>query len=251
MRSWHVLGGRQFGGADQFYVRLIQALNDRPDHEALAINRRRSAVAAALDGACGQRHLPFANKYDRYTTWRLGRWIGRERPDVVQTYMGRATRLTRVPRGSGTIHVARLGGYYKIRGYYEHADAWVGNTQGVCDYLVRQGLPAERVFKIGNFVPERDGAITAQETQHLRHRLGIPDDALVLFTLGRFIEVKGFDDLLQAFARMPASLQGRPLFLVLAGDGPLGQPLHSLAMRLGVQRRVVWPGVGPAARPLL
>lgn len=242
MRSWHVLGSRQFGGADQFYVRLIQALNEEPDHHVLAINREGVPAALALAGDCEQRHLPLANKYDRYTTWRLGRWIARERPDIVQTYMGRATRLTRVPSPAASVHIARLGGYYKIRGYYEHAHAWVGNTQGVCDYLVREGLPASRVFKIGNFVPEREASADAQESVRLRRDLDIPDDALVLFTLGRFIGVKGFDDLLEAFARMPSSSHDRPLYLIVAGDGPLKQPLHELAGRLNVETRVRWPG---------
>lgn len=242
MRSWHVLGGRQFGGADQFYVRLVRALNEREGHQALAVNREDVPVARALAGSCEQRHLPFANKYDRYTTWRLRHWIARERPDIVQTYMGRATRLTRVPRSAPSVHVARLGGYYKIRGYYEHAHAWVGNTQGVCDYLVREGLPSSRVFKIGNFVPERDPDVGSREIARLRRDRNIPDDALVVFTLGRFIDIKGFDDLLKAFAKLPTTLHGRPLHLIIAGDGPLKQPLHELADRLDVQTRVHWPG---------
>ena len=50
--------------------------------------------------------------------------------------------------------MARLGGYYKIDGYYRHAHAWVGNTQDICDFMVKEGLPPERVFYIGNFVPQ-------------------------------------------------------------------------------------------------
>lgn len=242
MQSWHVLGSRQFGGADQFYVRLIEALDQRDGHRAVAINRPGSPVAAALAGRAPQRHLPFANKWDRYTTWRLARWVRAERPDIVQTYMGRASRLTRVPRGLGAAHVCRLGGYYKIRGYYEHADAWVGNTRGVCDYLVREGLPAGAIFHIGNFVPEREPPQDAAARAELRARHGLPDDALMLFTLGRFIDIKGFDDLLRALARLPASLHGRPVHLVIAGDGPLRDSLHALCSELGLDPRVHWIG---------
>src|SRR5690625_3524083 len=108
--------------------------------------------------------------------------------------MGRATRLTRLPPSSSAVHIARLGGYYKIRGYYEHAHAWVGNTKALCDYLVREGLPAARVFHIGNFVAE-PATVSDDELATLRMQLGLPDDALVLMTLGRFIDIKGFDDL--------------------------------------------------------
>ena len=160
--SIHVLGGRQFGGADQFYVRLIRALRDA-GQEVTAINRVGSPVAQALahDGVA-QVHFPFANGWDAWTAWRLRALIGAREPCVVQTYMGRATRLTRLPATSRAIHIARLGGYYKIDGYYRHAHAWIGNTKALCDYLVQSGLPAERVFLIGNFVPDPVGASPAQ-----------------------------------------------------------------------------------------
>lgn len=242
MESWHVLGGRQFGGADQFYVRLIEALNERDRHRVVAINRPGSPVAAALQGRVPQHHLPFADKWDRYTTWRLRRWLRSRQPDIVQTYMGRASRLTRVPRRARTTHVCRLGGYYKIDGYYEHADAWIGNTRGVCDYLVRQGLPARAVYHIGNFVPEREPPRDAAARTALLRRHTVPDDALILFTLGRFIDIKGFDDLLRALARLPASVHNRPLHLFIAGDGPLRESLHTLCRELALDARVHWLG---------
>jgi glycosyltransferase involved in cell wall biosynthesis len=64
----------------------------------------------------------------------------------------------------------------------------------------------------------------------------------VIFSLGRFIGIKGFDDLLRAFARLPSELEGRPLFLVVAGEGPLAQELAGLARTLGMEARVKWPG---------
>jgi len=241
MKTIHVLGSRQYGGADRFYVRLVEALN-AAGHEALAVNRPGSPVARALaQRGLRQVALPFANKWDVTTTLRLARLVTRERPVAVQTYMGRATRLTRIPRRSAAVHVARLGGYYKIRGYYEHCDAWVGNTRGVCDYLVREGLPADRVFHVGNFVPEAR-AVDADELATLRVELSMPADALVLFTLGRFIDIKGFDDLLEAFALLPRAYAGRPLHLVIVGDGPLAASLRAVCERLDLTGRVHWPG---------
>lgn len=239
--SVHVLGSRQFGGADRFYVRLVEALNEA-GYPALAINRPGSPVGEALgQSGAPQRQLPLANGWDLYSMWRLRRILQADPPRVVQSYMGRGTRLTRVPRKLPTVHVARLGGYYKISGYYEHADAWVGNTRGVCDYLLRAGFPAERIFLIGNFVAEPEPPNPAAAAT-LREHLGLPADALVLFSLGRFIDIKGFDDLLQAFAAMPAEIKGFPLWLVLVGDGPLRSMLENQARDLGVSARVVFAG---------
>ena len=239
--SIHVLGSRQFGGADQFCVRLVRALRDA-GQPVTAVNRRGSPVAQALarDGV-EQIHLPLANSYDLWTVWRLRRMVSGREPCIVQTYMGRATRLTRLPAKSRAVHVARLGGYYKIDGYYRHAHAWIGNTKALCDHLVKEGLPAARVFHIGNFVPDPIVA-TADATAALRRQWAVPAAAWVLFTLGRLIGLKGFADLLEALARMPREVAGRPVVLLVAGSGPLESELRAHTTRLGLDDRVRWLG---------
>lgn len=240
-RSIHVLGSRQFGGADQFYVRLVRALNEAGER-VLAVNRKGSPVAQAL-GAEGidQLHVPLANGWDLWSVWLLRNLVARHDPCVVQTYMGRATRLTRLPRNSGAVHVARLGGYYKIDGYYRHCHAWIGNTRGICDYLVRSGLPVDRVHQIGNFVPDAIRP-AREELEQLRQTWNIPDDAWVVFALGRLIEVKGFEDLLRAVADMPRQIGGRPVVVLIAGDGSMATDLKSLAESLGLEDRIRWLG---------
>ena len=240
LRSIHVLGSHQLGGADWFFIRLVTALQ-RAGHPSLAVIRADSPVRQLLPPEIEQVHLPLASKWDLYSRWRLTRQIGQRQPDVVQSYMGRATRLTRLPRGSRALHVARLGGYYKIDGYYRHAHAWVGNTQDICDFMVREGLPRERVFYIGNFVPQ-PRAVSAEEARSLRKQLGLPDDAFVIFALGRMVVKKGFQDLLEAFARLDPTVGGRPLVLLIAGDGTQREPLTEVARQLGVASRVYWAG---------
>jgi len=239
--SLHILGSRQFGGADQFYVRLLGALHEA-GQRVIAVNRLDSPVAEALNpSTIEQVHLPLANQWDLWSVWRIRELVARQQPCIVQTYMGRATRLTRLPSKSKAVHIARLGGFYKIDGYYRHAHAWVGNTRGICDYLVKSGLPAERVFHIGNFVPD-PADFSSQYLEALRIEYDIPDDAFVLFALGRLIGKKGFDDLLHAFAELPAELNGRPLILLIAGDGPSADQLKTLSESLGLTPRVRWLG---------
>lgn len=239
--SLHVLGGRQFGGADQFYVRLVRALHDAGE-PVVAVNRAGTPVARELaDDPIEQIHLPMMAGWDLWSAWRLRKLAESRQPCIVQTYMGRATRLTRLPPRGPAVHVARLGGYYKIDGYYRHAHAWVGNTQGICDYLVREGLPADRVFLIGNFVPD---AISLKENEKaaLRREHGIPEEAVILLALGRLIEKKGFGDLLHALPHLPAEFGGRPLVVLIVGDGPLASDLKTLCTGLGLDARVRWLG---------
>jgi glycosyltransferase involved in cell wall biosynthesis len=240
IHSFHIIGSRQLGGAEQFYMRLIVALNEH-DHKAVALTRPTSPLCSALNEKIRQIHVPMRNGWDIFSVLAIRRFIQKEKPEIVQTYMGRATRLTRMPRHSKAIHVARLGGYYKIKGYYEHAQAWVGNTRGICDYLICNGMPASRVYHIGNFVEVMQPS-PAGNLDSIRRSLNIPGDAINIISLGRFNYKKGFEDLLDAFARLPIAAHGRPLYLLIAGDGPLRQALHSQAVGLGIHERIRWLG---------
>lgn len=61
-----------------------------------------------------------------------------------------------------------------------------------------------------------------------------------ILSVGRFIEKKGFDTLLQALARIKDG--GRDFQSILAGDGRLSDDLRSRADRLGLNGRVRFPG---------
>ncbi len=241
IQSLHIIGSRQIGGAERFFIRLVKALNQK-DHEAAPVIRPTSPLVEQSDTVSPQAFtVPMRNGWDLPSMLSIKRLIKKTSSPIVQTYMGRASRLTRLPRNSHSVHIARLGGYYKIDGYYRHADAWVGNTRGLCDYMTAEGLHAQRVFNIGNFVDIKPPS--SPETLHrLRESLTIPDDALILFSLGRLIDFKGFEDLLNAFALLPPEIGHRPLYLVIAGDGPQRQRLHEQTAALDLSGRVHWAG---------
>lgn len=241
MRSLHIIGSRRLGGAENFFLRLLPALSGHTGHEVIAVTRRNSLVDIHIDPTIQKHTVALRNGWDITSVLAIRRLVRVVRPDVVQTYMGRSTRLTRLPKGSAAIHVARLGGYYKIDGYYRHASAWIGNTRGICDYLIREGLPPGRVFQIGNFVPH-PLPTPAEKLLHLREALNIPQDAQVVFSLGRFVEQKGFYDLLTAFSKLSPTLDDRPRFLLLAGDGPLRSALQKHAKELSIESRIRFVG---------
>ncbi|MEW6444673.1 MAG: glycosyltransferase [Pseudomonadota bacterium] len=239
MRSMHLIASQTLGGAENFYLRLIHALR-APDHETLAVHRRGAMLGPLIETGVRRHRTSMLGPLDLLGRWHIRHLIRRERPDIVQTYMSRASGMTHVPRDAGAVHIARLGGFYKLK-YFRHADHWVGNTHGICDYLVRNGIPAGRVHFISNFVDEGRHA-SAEERSSTRRALDLPDDALTVMALGRFTRKKGFDVLLDAFARLPDTLDGRPLRLLILGDGDLAPALRRQAGQLGLDARVHWAG---------
>lgn len=239
MASLHIIGGKRLGGAELFYARLVNALHQR-GLATQAMTVPDSLTAAELEPTVPQLHVPMRGVWDLWSRWQISKAIRQSRPDIVQTYMGRATRLTCLPLGQPPVHIARLGGYYAPHGY-RHAHAWVVNSPGIHDHLIRHGFPPERVFYISNFVAPC--IPTAPEAlRSLRQELAIPAEALMVVAVGRLHPVKGFADLLNAFAAVPAWIHDRPVYLIIVGDGPLAIPLQRHAERLSIGDRVRWPG---------
>lgn len=240
IKSMHIIASQALGGAESFYMRLVRALHETDGHRVLAINRTGSAVGKLLAGEVPQAQVGMGGHFDLWSMWRIRQLIRQHRPEIVQTYMSRATDLTRVPRASHTVHIARLGGFYKLK-YFRHADYWVGNTRGICDYLIGHGLPSDKVFFISNFVDE-GRVVEEEERLAVRHSLSLPEDARIVLALGRFTRKKGFDVLLKALAYAPAEIGQRPVHLVLLGAGEEADALYRQAEQLGLAGRVHWTG---------
>jgi colanic acid/amylovoran biosynthesis glycosyltransferase len=68
------------------------------------------------------------------------------------------------------------------------------------------------------------------------------NDGFRLVTIGRFVEKKGFDDLLRAVAAIRLRI-AQPIRLDIWGDGPLKQRLEDLACELGLRNEVMFRGV--------
>lgn len=238
--SLHLIGSRTLGGAERWFIRFVNALADSGQPVAAGI-RKGSALTGQINARVVTQALPMKTVWDPWSRHAVNRMIDKHQPRIVQTYMGRATRLTRLPPKRGMVHVARLGGYYKLDGY-RHAHAWITNTLGLQRHLLEAGFPEERVFTIYNFVDEAPPSPATAALARLRGSLEIPDDAWVLMTPGRFVPVKGHASLLNAFASLPTEVAGRPLYLVLVGDGPLQAELHKQTLQLGIDGRVRWVG---------
>lgn len=109
------------------------------------------------------------------------------------------------------------------------------------DQISYMGLPPERLTSIHNgiVVPPQPPDRRAAHAELLAE-LKLPADTKVLGAAGRLSDQKGFHWLLEAAARIRASIPNARV--VLAGDGPLRQQLHEQAARLGISDIVSFLG---------
>ncbi len=226
MRLLQAMAGARHGGAEAFFVRLAIALSRAGQEQRVLIRSDAERAAALRQGGIEPLQLPFGGWLDIATRRGFRRAVAQYRPQVVLTWMNRATRLC--PRGD-FVHVARLGGYYDLK-YYRRCDHLIANTPDIAAYLVRQGWPQERVRYLPNFVAAAAAAPVA------RASLATPEAAPLALALGRLHPNKGFDTLLAALRLLPE------IYLWLAGEGGQREMLERQARLLGIAERVRFLG---------
>jgi glycosyltransferase involved in cell wall biosynthesis len=152
------------------------------------------------------------------------------RPDVVQSWMGRASAaVPDTPEIRRAARVGWFGGYYDLK-RFKRCQWYVGVTDDLSRHIVEAGAPAERVRTLHTFAPESDSPAIARAAHDT------PPDAPLLVALARLHWKKGLDVLLDALVELPDAV------LWIAGDGPLRADLESQVARLGLDRRVRFLG---------
>jgi GalNAc-alpha-(1->4)-GalNAc-alpha-(1->3)-diNAcBac-PP-undecaprenol alpha-1,4-N-acetyl-D-galactosaminyltransferase len=161
------------------------------------------------------------------------------RPDVVVSMMPQTNVLCLLAMMGTDVPVvacertepkrAPLGRVWSLlrRVLYPRASAVVVQTEALAGWARKL---SKRVYVIPNFV-ERPARTAAGLAEPGSKRL---------FAVGRLIPAKGFDLLLEAFAKVSGQ---RPEWsLTILGEGPERARLESLARALGVSKRVTMPG---------
>lgn len=226
MRVIQAMAGAATGGAEGFFMRLVLALHAAGIEQGAIIRRHPHRASLLQEAGIPTRELRFGGPLDLVSRFGYAKAIREADPDIVMTWMNRASGLC--PSGR-FIQIGRLGGFYDLK-YYARCHHLVGNTQGIVNYIVGEGWPMDRAHHISNFVD------TVYAVPVTRDALATPEGVPVLLALGRLHPNKAFDVLIEAMVDLPDA------WLWLAGDGPLADPLRRHAQDRGVVDRVRFLG---------
>ncbi|WP_444934339.1 glycosyltransferase [Microbulbifer sp. JTAC008] len=228
IRVAQILAGAEHGGAENFFVRLVSGLNPRSEiTEKAFIRNHDHRVQALRSNNVETEGFKFGGKLDFLGRKKYRDALNQWQPDIVMTWMGRATSIT--PNSEKYRLVSRLGHYYNLK-YYRHADYWIGISEGICQHLRDGGIPKDKIFHIPNFADE------TPVNPLPRNSFNTPEDRPLILAAGRLHINKGFDTLLHSLTQVPNAT------LWLAGSGPEESKLKSLCHRLGLEERVRFLG---------
>jgi glycosyltransferase involved in cell wall biosynthesis len=226
MKILHVMASRVPGGAETYSTDVMLSLHAAGVGQVIVMPR--TAPRFAELEAAGLRMAPeiFDWPFRFIQRQRLRRLVKQEKPDLIHCWMRRAASL--VPPGRIPI-IGWFGGYYEPK-HFRRCMHFVGVTQDIIAYMIKNGVPFGRAHYIPTFPDIAD--LPAVD----RAALATPKDAKVLLTLSRLHPKKGLDVMLAALKDLPDCV------LWMAGDGPLKQALEKQAAQLGVASRVRFLG---------
>jgi glycosyltransferase involved in cell wall biosynthesis len=191
------------------------------------------------------------NQYDPRLIWRIAELIRTLNVDIVHAHEVKSDVLTWLAAKLRPVPIMTT------------LHGWIGNSpkQRLMIGLDRRVVRAfnrvvvvsrkmsdeagERGFKPGQLCLLHNAIVLEKyrrtgRTGLLASVLGRPVDGTVLSCIGRLSAEKGQADLIEAFAAVKAT--GRPVSLVLAGDGPARQDLEQRVRALGLEGAVHFPG---------
>lgn len=128
------------------------------------------------------------------------------------------------------------------------ADRLLSLSESIEKEFLKCGFEEKRILRMPNGVDtDHFQPVDTATRMRLRQELRLDPDTLHFLFIGRLVERKGVDLLLQAM-RNPRLGQAKAIIL---GDGEEREHLHNLAARLGVIDRIVFAGEHAEIRPWL
>lgn len=196
---------------------------------------------------------------DLLALWKLTRLMRQRRFQIVHTHsskagiLGRlAARLAGVPVIVHTVHGWSFHDYMSpfVRSTYITLERWMATFSDalivVTNKDIEKGLRhnigrANQYRLIRSAVPLDEFDPSAGERSAAHKEFGIPDDAIVVGTIGRFSEQKNPFDWARVAARVSRVQPG--VWFLLVGDGPLRSDLEELLRKEGIADKTVLAGL--------
>jgi glycosyltransferase involved in cell wall biosynthesis len=227
MKILQVMAGGKHGGAETAFVDFCIAQHESGEDIEVVTRPNDIRVPQLVNAGIKVHTAPFGGFIDVYTPWKIARIIKSFKPEIVQTWMSRASqKLPAAKKDKPYRVVARLGGYYKIKNFSK-VDGFVGVTPDLVQHLIRAGVAEERVQSIPNF------AETEKVSELIkRSDFDTPENATVLLALGRLHRAKAFDTLIKAVKDI------ENIVLWIAGEGPDREKLEAQIAADNLQHKI-------------
>ncbi len=220
LKILNIMSGAKSGGAEKFFERLVFAIEKRGVTQKVVIRHYKERYQLLKPKIKDMSSIYFFNLLNPFCHLNIEKIIKSFRPNIILTWMNRASKILPNERFNDEIIVGRLGGYYNLKNY-SNCDYLIANTKDIKKYLIDKGWPDNKVHVIPNFVNTK---------KRNKNSLNISGKTIV--AMGRFHKNKGFDIIIKALSFLP------DFKLILVGSGPLYRSYMSLIKKYNISDRI-------------
>lgn len=260
LRVCHVMLTMDAGGAEKLVFDLMETLNNVDfflfclDSEGIWYDRANVKARQCADAGEGR-----GGYWERVR--QLVNFVDVSAIDVLHAHTHRshvhcvlARFMTHVPvvvtfHGAGFYYTRKILWERKLLSYATDRMVAVSEAtrQSVCS---RTGISPSKITVIRNGIDINYFTPCEVSTKrNIRRQLGIPEDAFVIGTIGRFSPEKNYKMLIRCFAQLRAMYQD--VWLIMVGDGACRGDIESEMKVLGVSDYCVLPGIQSNVLPWL
>jgi glycosyltransferase involved in cell wall biosynthesis len=247
------------GGLERIVLDLVREGVRREQRVSVVCLERPGVLAGEVEAAGARVHsLGKPRGKSRITIQRAVEVFGRLQPDVLHTHqvgalwhLGQAAGHVSLPvvhtEHSDQVLLARgFVAQLKARLMWRRVAALADRFCCVSEDIARSArrwatVPRQKIEVVPNGIDVT--AFTAPASvADIRLSLGIPAGALVVGSVGRLVEVKRHDLLIEAFADLQERGRLNNTWLLIVGDGPERDRLQRLAADFGVGELTIFAG---------
>lgn len=241
MRILHTESSLGWGGQENRTLNEMIGLRTLGHEMSLACQPGAKLGARARDAGFTVHETPMRNALDLPAIWRLHRFMGLTRAEIINCHSGRDTQLAGmaarlIPRRPRIIRTRHLALPITSRFTYSVLpDHVVTVSRYVQRYLVSAGIPERQLTTVATGI-DLDRYARPDSSSDLRVELGIPPDTLIVGTIAILRGKKGHQQILDS---APAVLAQFPqTHFVFAGDGPQFDKIQSRIAALNLEHHV-------------
>lgn len=225
MKVCQIIASRGDGGLEKHTIELVNGLHQN-DIDVTVIAHQ--DFAQHFEGI---HFIPMDLQKSRFNPWllyRLYKVLQNESFDIVHTQANKATAMAvKLKPFLDAKIVATLHNYKKNIHPFLKADAVITVSDRVGEKLYcKYKTTVYNGIEIGT-----------ENITDLHNTFNIPKDKFIISSVGRLVEAKGFDLLIESMQYVD-----NDICLLIVGDGPLREKLENLSQKLNVKDKIIFAG---------
>jgi glycosyltransferase involved in cell wall biosynthesis len=249
-RILHIIPTLDRAGAEKQLTLLARSLpRDEFEVHVCALTRGGPLLADLQAAGIPATVLGKRWRLDPHAFWRLCRLIKQLRPDLVHTWIfaanayGRAAAMMAgvkcLVAAERCVDPWKSWELWFDRRLAKHTARIVANSQGVRDFYVAKGIPAEKIEVIPNGIPPAPPSGGAR--QEILAELGLPERARLVGLIGRLWPQKRVKDAIWAADLLKVIRDD--VYLLILGDGPHRRRLEIFRDQCEIRDKVHFLGL--------